>query len=75
MMTICKKYRDNYNQYSKAYELIEIVRADNDRYFVDYGVTYHSDGRRDYKSSAGYFASLEDAEAALHKHRPHAESA
>lgn len=73
MKTICKKYRDNYNSYSKAYELIEIVCADNGRYFVDYGVSYYSDGRRDYKSFAGYFASLEDAEAALHKHRPNAE--
>ena len=62
-MTICK-------QYTHGKERIEITLYDNGRYFIDYGVTYTATGMRYYNSSAGYFCTLETAQAVLQMHRP-----
>lgn len=53
-------------------ERIELVRAENGRWFNHYGVTVDKGGRKHHASTAGPFSSYFTAEDAVKLHRPHA---
>lgn len=57
--------------YSTDFEFIKIERANNRKYFIDYGFEYSPTLNRWYANcSAGPFESFTDAAETLKKHRP-----
>ena len=62
-MTICERYQD-------GDDLHDIARSDNGKYQNRYTLRPGPDGRQQPASTAGFFDTLEQAAAAMHKHRP-----